>query len=87
MDFNTELGRSQRILVYDVKYPVTGAGVATSMDSIITKNIFPGLGGNFTGKLDARLVIKDSTELELIWPGDYATGRGRDFPLAGTSIK
>ncbi|HBK52334.1 MAG TPA: DUF2922 domain-containing protein [Syntrophomonas wolfei] len=66
MDFNTELGRTQRIRVYDAKDPLTGAEVASAMDSIIAKNIFTGTGGNLTGKIDARLVITERTELELV---------------------
>ncbi|MEQ8235195.1 MAG: DUF2922 domain-containing protein [Syntrophomonadaceae bacterium] len=66
MDFNTELGRSQRIRIYNAKDPITGAEVAAAMDSIIAKNIFTGPGGDLTGKLDARVVITESTELDLI---------------------
>ena len=66
MDFTSELGKSQRIRIYDARDTLTGAEVATAMDSIITANIFTGPGGNLTGKTDARLIITDSTELELI---------------------
>jgi len=66
MDFNTELGRSQSIRVYDAKDPITGAEVAAAMDSIITKNIFTGPGGNLTGKLDARVVVTDTSALSLV---------------------
>jgi hypothetical protein len=66
MDFNSELGRTQRIRVYDAKDPLTGAEVATAMDSIVTKNIFTGPGGNLTSKIDARIVITDSSDLVLI---------------------
>jgi len=66
MDFNTELGRTQSIRVYDAKDPITGAEVATAMDAIIAKNIFTGPGGNLTGKLDARVVVTDTSELSLI---------------------
>ena len=66
MDFNTELGRTQRIRIYNAKDPLTGPEVAAAMDSIITKNIFTGTGGNLTGKLDARIVITDSNALTLV---------------------
>ena len=66
MDFNSELGRTQRIRIYDAKDPLTGAEVAAAMDSIITKNIFTGPGGSLTGKIDARLVVTDSTDLDLV---------------------
>lgn len=66
MDFNTELGRTQRIRVYDAKDPITGAEVAAAMDSIIAKNIFTGTGGNLTAKIDARVIVTDSSELDLV---------------------
>ncbi|NMC14555.1 MAG: DUF2922 domain-containing protein [Chloroflexi bacterium] len=66
MDFNTELGKTQRIRVYDAKDPLTGAEVATAMDSIITKNVFTGTGGNLISKLDARVVITDTSSLALV---------------------
>ena len=66
MDFNTELGRTQRIRVYDAKEPLTGAEVATAMDNIIAKNIFTSTGGKLTTKIDARVVISDSSGLTLV---------------------
>ena len=66
MDFNTELGRTQRIRIYDAKDPLTGAETAAAMDSIITKNIFTGTGGNLTAKIDARVIVTDSSSLDLI---------------------
>ena len=65
MDFTTELGKSQRIRIYDAKDTLTGIEVAAAMDSIIASNIFTGPGGNFNGKADARLIVTDSTALEL----------------------
>ena len=66
MDFNTELGRTQRIRVNDAKDPMTGAEVAAAMDSIISKNIFTGTGGNLTAKIDARVIVTDSSALDLV---------------------
>ncbi len=66
MDFNTELGRIQRIRVNDAKDPLTGAEVAAAMDSIIAKNIFTSTGGDLNGKLDARVIVTDSSELDLV---------------------
>ncbi|MCX5780322.1 MAG: DUF2922 domain-containing protein [Firmicutes bacterium] len=66
MDFNTELGRTQRIRVNDAKDPITGAEVAAAMDSIISKNIFTGTGGNLTAKIDARVIVTDSAALDLV---------------------
>ncbi|MEQ8236913.1 MAG: DUF2922 domain-containing protein [Syntrophomonadaceae bacterium] len=66
MDFSTELGRTQRIRVNDAKDPLTGIEVAAAMDSIIAKNIFTGTGGDLNGKLDARIIVTDSSELDLV---------------------
>ena len=66
LNFNSELGRTQTIRIYDAKDPITGPEVAAAMDSIIAKNIFTGPGGNLTGKIDARVVVTDSSSLELV---------------------
>jgi hypothetical protein len=66
MDFNTELGRTQRIRIYDAKDPLTSAEVADAMDTIIAKNIFTGTGGNLTGKIQARVVVTDSSDMVLV---------------------
>ncbi len=63
MSFNTQLGKTQRIKVYDAKNPLSGAEVATAMDNIIAKNISASTGGNLTNKIDARLVTTETTEL------------------------
>jgi hypothetical protein len=66
MSFNTELGRTQRIRVNDAKDPLTGAEVTAAMDIIISKNIFTGTGGNLTAKIDAQVVVTDSSSLDLV---------------------
>lgn len=66
MEFATELGRSVGLRVYDVKADATGEQVATLMDSIVSKNIFTSSGGSFTGKLSARIVNKETSDLALI---------------------
>jgi uncharacterized protein YggL (DUF469 family) len=66
MDFASELGKSIRLRVYDVKADATGEQVSTLMDSIITKNIFSSSGGALTSKLSARIVNKETSDLTLI---------------------
>jgi hypothetical protein len=66
MDFATELGKTQRIRIYDAKEDLTPAQVAAAMDSIVTADIFTGTGGNFTGKISARVVTTDSSEITLV---------------------
>lgn len=65
MGFNTQAGKTQRIRVYDAKDPITGAEVAAAMDDIIAKNIFTSTGGNLTGKVDAKLIVTDTTDLSV----------------------
>jgi len=66
MRFSTELGRTQTIRVYNAKNTLTGAEVAAAMDSIIAANIFTSTGGDLTGKIDACIVVSDSTDLILV---------------------
>mgnify|MGYP000963235428 CR=1 FL=1 len=66
MDFATELGKSVRLRVYDVKADATGAQVSSLMDTIVTKNIFTSTGGILTGKLSARVINKETSDLSLI---------------------
>ncbi|MEA1960478.1 MAG: DUF2922 domain-containing protein [Bacillota bacterium] len=66
MDFATELGKTQRIRVYDAKDPLTDAEVAAAMDNIVAKNIFTGSGGNITGKIAARTIVTEKSELNLV---------------------
>jgi len=66
MDFNTELGKSQRIRVYDAKETLTGTEVAAAMDLIIAKNIFSGTGGNLISKTGAQVVVTDTSEITLV---------------------
>ncbi len=66
MSFNTELGTTQRIRVYDAKDTLTGAEVAAAMDLIIAKNIFTGTGGNLITKAGAQVIVTDTTEISLV---------------------
>jgi len=66
MDFSTELNKTHRIKVNDAKDPLTGAEVGTAMDNIVSKNIFSGTGGEITGKIGARLVVTDKSDIELV---------------------
>ncbi|MDD4802088.1 MAG: DUF2922 domain-containing protein [Syntrophomonas sp.] len=65
MDFSTELGKTQSIRVYEARTDLTGAEVNLVMENIISKNIFSGTGGQITGKVAARIVSTDSTDLTL----------------------
>ncbi|CFX78422.1 Protein of unknown function DUF2922 [Syntrophomonas zehnderi OL-4] len=66
MDFSTELGKTQRLRIYDAKETLTGAEVAAAMDKIITTGIFKSTGGNLTGKVDARIITTTADDLDLV---------------------
>lgn len=65
MDFTTELGRNQRLRVYDAREDLTAAEVSAAMDQIVASDIFSGTGGAFTGKAGAQIVVSETTELDL----------------------
>jgi hypothetical protein len=66
LTFNTELGATKTVRVVDAKDPLTGAAVATAMDSIIAANIFSGSGGELTGKIKAQIVTTTSADVSLV---------------------
>jgi hypothetical protein len=66
MDFSTELGKTQRMRVYEARADLTGSDVNTAMDNIVSKNIFSGSSGQLTGKVGARIVSTDSNDLDLV---------------------
>jgi len=65
MDFSTNLNKTHRIRVNDAKTTLTGTEIATAMDSIVAKNIFNGTGGELTGKVAARIVTKETSDIAL----------------------
>lgn len=66
MTFSTELGTSKTMRVYDAKADLTGAEVATCMDTIVGSNIFSGTGGNLTGKIKAQVITTTAADMTLI---------------------
>ncbi len=65
MDFSTQLGKTQRVLVYEARENLTSAEINTAMNTIVSKNIFSGSGGELTGKTGARVVSRDVNEFTL----------------------
>jgi len=65
MVFNTELGSTKTLRVTDAKDPLTPAEVIAVMDTIITKNIFSGAGGELVGKIRAQVVTTTTADLSL----------------------
>ena len=66
MDFATELNRTHRIRIYDVSEDLTPAEVSAAMGQIITANIFSGSGGELTGKVNARIITKETEDISLL---------------------
>lgn len=65
MDFSTQLGKTHRMRVYEPSDSLTGTEVATAMDNIVAKNIFNTTYGELTGKIEARIIEKTTTDLTL----------------------
>ena len=66
MDFATELNRTHRLRVYDARQDLTSTEIASVMDNIVAKNIFNGSGGELTGKVNARIVTKETEDFALV---------------------
>ena len=66
MDFATELNRTHRIRIYDVRDDITPAEISAAMDQIITANLFSGSGGELTGKVNARIITKETEDISLL---------------------
>lgn len=65
MDFTTELNRTHRITVYEAREDLTPIEINQVMDDILVKNIFNTRYGFLTGKIGARIVSKETSEINL----------------------
>lgn len=66
MDFSTELNKTHRIRVYDAREDVTAVEIGAAMDTILSKNIINGTGGQLTGKVAARIVTRETSDINLV---------------------
>ncbi len=66
LDFLSQLNKTHRLRVYNAKNDISPQEIAAVMDEIIDKNIFSGSGGELTGKIGARMVIRETTEYDLV---------------------
>ncbi len=66
MDFQTELNKTYRMRINDAKDDLTGTDINTAMDNIIDKDVFSVTGGALIGKLAARLVSTETSEIPLV---------------------
>ena len=65
MTFVNEAGNRYSLNFRDPKDTLTGAEVATAMDTIIAKNIFQTTGGDLVSKDSAAIIDTTETELTL----------------------
>lgn len=63
--FATELNKKQTIRVTNARTDLTSAQINAAMDNIISKDIISGSAGSLTGKVGARVVTRESSEITL----------------------
>jgi hypothetical protein len=66
LDFASQLNKTHRMRVYHAKDDINSQDIAVVMDEIIARNIFSGSGGELTGKVGARMVIREVADFDLI---------------------
>lgn len=66
LDFLTELSRTHKLRVQNAREDLTGAEISSAMENIITANIFSGSGGELTARKGARVIVKETTNFNLV---------------------
>ncbi|MGL5752709.1 MAG: DUF2922 domain-containing protein [Paraclostridium sp.] len=66
MTFMSELGRKISIGVDDPREDITEGEIKTVMDLIVTKNIFAPNGASIVSAVEAKIVVTDTTEFDLV---------------------
>lgn len=66
ISFKNELGKKVNLTVKDVRDDLTNTDVNDLMDLIIEKDVFVTSGGTLVEKIEAEVVTKESTEMELV---------------------
>ncbi|WP_270505519.1 DUF2922 domain-containing protein [Paraclostridium sordellii] len=66
MSFKNTLGRSVSISVNDPKEGVTEAEIKSVMDMLVEKNIFAPNGADIVEGVEAKIVVTDTTEFDLV---------------------
>lgn len=66
MNFMTILGRSVSISVDDPREDITEAEIKAFMDLVVSKNIFNHYGSEIEKAVDAKIVLTDTTEFDLV---------------------
>ena len=66
MTFMNSLGRKTSISVDDPREDITESEIKTCMDLIIEKNIFAPNGADIVSAVDAKIVVTDTSEYDLV---------------------
>lgn len=66
LDFVNEFNKTHKMRVYNAQEDINPAQIIGVMDDIITANIFSGSGGALTGKKSARMVVRETTDFDLV---------------------
>lgn len=66
MTFLTGVGRKISISIDDPKEDITEAEIADAMNLIVEKNIFAPYGSELVATVDAKVIVTDTEEFDLI---------------------
>ena len=66
MTFMTQSGRKVSLFVTDPREDVTESEIKTVMDLIVEKNIFAPNGEDIVSAKEAKIVLTDTTEFDLV---------------------
>lgn len=66
MSFKNTLDRTIAISVDDPREDITEAEIKAVMDMIVEKNIFAPNGANIVTTVDAKVVVTDTTDYDLV---------------------
>lgn len=66
MSFKNTLGRAVAISVDDPREDITEVEIKAVMDMIVEKNIFAPNGADIVTTIDAKVVVTDTTEYDLV---------------------
>lgn len=66
MTFSTELGRKVSLFVTDPREDIKESEIKAVMDLIVEKNIFAPNGADIVSPLEAKVVITETTDYDLV---------------------
>ncbi|MGL5714573.1 MAG: DUF2922 domain-containing protein [Paraclostridium sp.] len=66
MSFKSALDRTVSISVDDPREDITEAEIKTAMELILSKNLFAPNGADLVAAIDAKIVVTDTTEFDLV---------------------